>query len=43
VLEGYAPDGVYDLDTAEKLDVQVSTPMVARAEDPGMTANSLSK
>jgi hypothetical protein len=32
VLDGYAPDGVYDLDTAEKIDIEVSTPAVTRAK-----------
>jgi hypothetical protein len=35
VLEGYAPDGVYDLDTTEKIYVQVSTPIVTRGKDRG--------
>lgn len=35
VLEGYAPDGVYDLDTTEKIYVEVSTPIVTRGKDQG--------
>jgi hypothetical protein len=35
VLEGYAPDGVYDLDTTEKIYVKVSTPVVTRGPDQG--------
>jgi hypothetical protein len=35
VLEGYGADGVYDLDTAEKIYVDVSVPIVTRAEDQG--------
>jgi len=35
VLEGYAPDGVYDLDTTEKIYVDVSTPIVTRGKDKG--------
>ena len=41
VLDGYAPDGVYDLETGEKIDVHVSAPIVARAEDQGVSANWL--
>jgi hypothetical protein len=41
VLDGYPPDGVYDLETGEKIDVHVSTPIVARAEDQGVSANWL--
>jgi hypothetical protein len=41
VLDGYAPDGVYDLETGQKIDVHVSTPIVTRAEDQGITANPL--
>ena len=41
VLDGYAADGVYDLDTAEKIDIHVSTPVVTRAGDQGVTANPL--
>jgi hypothetical protein len=43
VLDGYAPDGVYDLDNGEKTDVHVSTPVVTRAEDQGVTANPLAE
>jgi hypothetical protein len=32
VLEGYAPDGVYDLDTTDKIAVRVSA-VVTRAEE----------
>lgn len=28
ILDGQAPDGVYDLDTAEKIEIEVSTPIV---------------
>jgi hypothetical protein len=41
VLDGYAPDGVYGLDTGEKIEVRVSTPVITRAEDQGMTSNPL--
>jgi hypothetical protein len=43
VLNGYSADGVYDLDTAEKIDVHVSTPIVTRAEGQGITANPLAE
>ena len=42
VLDGYAPDGVYDLETGEKIDVHVSAPVVTRSEDQGISANWLS-
>jgi hypothetical protein len=41
VLDGYAPDGVYDLETGEKIEVHVSTPIIRRAEDQGTTLNPL--
>lgn len=41
VLDGYAPDGVYDLDTAAKIDIEVSTPIVTRAEVQGASGNWL--
>jgi hypothetical protein len=40
VLGGFAPDAVYD-ETGEKIEVQVSTPIVNRAEDQGVTLNPL--
>ena len=43
VPDGYAPDGVYDLETGEKIDVHVSTPIVTRAEDQGISANWLAE
>lgn len=43
VLDGYAPDGVYDLDTAEKIDIEVSTPVVTRAPHQGVSANPLAE
>jgi hypothetical protein len=43
VLEGYAPHGVYDLDTTEKIEIQVSTPIVTRAEQQGVSANPLAE
>jgi len=43
VLDGYAPDGVYDLDTAEKIDIEVSTPIVTRAPHQGVSANPLAE
>jgi hypothetical protein len=41
VLEGYLPAGVYDLDTGELIELHVSTPVVTRSEDQGVTANPL--
>ena len=41
VLEGYVADGVYDLDTAEKINVEVSTPIVTRARVQGAGVNWL--
>lgn len=41
VLDGYAPDGVYDLDTAEKISIEVSTPIVTRAKIQGVGVNWL--
>lgn len=41
VLDGYAPDGVYDLHTAEKIDIEVSTPIVTRAKVQGVGVNWL--
>jgi hypothetical protein len=41
VLDGFAPDGVYDLETGEKIEVHVSTPIVTRAQDQGVTLNPL--
>jgi len=41
VLEGYLPAGVYDLDTGELIELHVSTPIVSRSEDQGITVNPL--
>jgi hypothetical protein len=41
VLDGYATNGVYDLETGKKIDVHVSIPIVTRSEDQGVTANWL--
>ena len=41
VLDGYAPDGVCDLDTADKIDIEVSTPIVTRATVQGVGVNWL--
>jgi len=41
VLDGYAPDGVYDLETAEKIDIEVSTPIVTLARCQGVSWNPL--
>lgn len=41
ILDGQAPDGVYDLDTAQKIEIHVSTPIVTASEDRGITVNPL--
>jgi len=41
VLEGYLPAGVYDLDTGELIELHVTTPVVSRSEDQGITRNPL--
>lgn len=41
VLEGLFADGVYDLDTGGKIDVNISTPIVTASEDQGITYNPL--
>lgn len=41
ILDGLAPDGVYDLDTGRKIDIHVSTPIVTASEDQGATVNPL--
>lgn len=41
VLEGYLPAGVYDLDTGELIELHVSTPVVSKSEDQGITQNPL--
>lgn len=41
VLEGYLPAGVYDLDTGVLIELHISTPIVSRSEDQGITRNPL--
>lgn len=41
VLEGYVPAGVYDLDTGELIELHVTTPLVTRSEDQGISRNPL--
>lgn len=41
VLEGYLPAGVYDLDTGELIELHVTTPLVTRSEDQGISCNPL--
>lgn len=41
VLDGWAPLGVFDLDTGELIEVHVAAPVVTRSEDQGITANPL--
>jgi hypothetical protein len=41
VLNGYAPDGIYDLDTRAKIDVHVATPIVTPLGLPSIASNRL--
>lgn len=41
VLDDWYPQGVFDLDTGEKIDVHVSSPVITRYEDQGATINEL--
>jgi hypothetical protein len=41
ILEGDAPDGVYDLDTGIKIDIHVSSPVVTASDFQGATVNPL--
>ncbi len=41
VLEGLCADGVYDLDTGQKIDVNISTPIITASEDQGVSCNPL--
>lgn len=41
VLEGFSPDAVYDLDTRERIEVHVSTPVVTKSEEQGTMLNPL--
>lgn len=41
VLEGWEPEGVYDLDTGKKIDVHISSPVITPSEDQGATINPL--
>jgi hypothetical protein len=41
MLDGYEPDGVFALGTGEKLEGRVSTPIVTRADDQGVSQNPL--
>lgn len=41
VLEGMFADGVYDLDTGEKIEVHISTPVVTASVDQSVTYNPL--
>ena len=41
VLEGRFADGVYDLDTGEKIDIHITTPIVTASEVQGLTCNPL--
>jgi hypothetical protein len=41
ILDGQSPDGVYDLDTGEKIDIHVSTPIVTASDQQAVTLNPL--
>jgi hypothetical protein len=41
VLDGWAPEGLYDLDTGQRIELHVSTPVVSRSEDQGCCENPL--
>lgn len=41
ILDGWAPEGVYDLHTGEKIELHISTPVVTPSEDQGVTENPL--
>lgn len=41
LLNGQAVDAVYDLDTAERIDIHVSTPIITRSEDQETMENPL--
>lgn len=41
VLDGQSVDAVYDLETAERIEIHVSTPVVTRSEDQGIMQNPL--
>lgn len=43
ILDGDAPDAVYDLDTAAKIDIHVSAPIVTASDRQGATANPLAR
>ena len=38
---GRLPDAVYDLDTGERLELHIATPLVTLSEDQGMMVNPL--
>lgn len=40
-IDGWAPDAVYDLDTGERIDLHVASPVVTRSEDQGTMENPL--
>jgi hypothetical protein len=41
LLDGQAVDAVYDLDTAERIEIHISTPIITRSEDQGTMENPL--
>lgn len=41
ILDGWSPEAVFDLDTGERIEVHVSSPVVTRSEDQGAMINVL--
>jgi hypothetical protein len=40
---GRLPDGVYDLDTGERIELHISTPVVSLSEDQSIAVNPLAE
>jgi hypothetical protein len=43
VLDGWAPLGVFDLDTGELINLHIASPVVTRSEDQGVLENPIVK
>jgi hypothetical protein len=41
VLDGWYPEAVFDLDTAERIELHISSPIITRSEDQGTIVNVL--
>jgi hypothetical protein len=41
ILDGWIPEAIYDLDTGERIELHVSSPIVTRSEDQGIMVNPL--